>query len=61
MEAQATGEGAVIDEFDFIEKVTLTDDERLLKQVTLFISHVQLLLQQGLSLGLYRFQMKEPI
>lgn len=31
MEAQATGEGAAIDEFDFIEKVTLTDDEKIIE------------------------------
>ena len=29
MEAQATGEGVVIDEFDFIESVSLTDTEKI--------------------------------
>ena len=33
MEAQATGEGAVIDDFDFIEKVTLTDDEKIIESI----------------------------
>ncbi|MEG1295477.1 MAG: FAD-dependent oxidoreductase [Niameybacter sp.] len=31
MEAQATAEGVTIDEFDFIEKVTLTDDEKIVE------------------------------
>lgn len=31
MEAQATGEGVVIDEFDFIESVSLTDTEKIVE------------------------------
>lgn len=31
MEEQATGEGAIIDEFDFVESVTLTNDEKIVE------------------------------
>nr|WP_307991807.1 FAD-dependent oxidoreductase [uncultured Niameybacter sp.] len=31
MEAQATGEGVIIDEFDFIESVSLTDTEKIVE------------------------------
>ena len=31
MEAQATGEGVIIDEFDFIEKVSLTDTDKIVE------------------------------
>lgn len=31
MEDQATGEGAIIDEFDVVERVTLTDDEKIVE------------------------------